>query len=67
MDLPADTLFDYCGIAVGCSCQAPGEIWRGLSFSFFRDLGFLWVEGLGEQGPVFPELIAGECSRVCFM
>ena len=25
VDLPEDTLFDYCGIVVGCSCSAQGE------------------------------------------
>ena len=25
VDLPEDTLFDYCGVVVGCSCSAQGE------------------------------------------
>ena len=25
VDLPEDALYDYCGIVVGCSCNAPGE------------------------------------------
>ena len=24
VDLPEDTLFDYCGVVVGCSCSAQG-------------------------------------------